>query len=502
MKLSGLLKAVNVKSIHNGDPEIRSIHYRAQDVFPDGLFVAIKGFKADGHAFIDEALEKGAVAIVTQKPMQKPVTIVEVDDSRSALSGISNAFYGCPSKNLFVIGITGTNGKTTTAFLIESILAEAGFSVGVIGTMNCRYSGKTFDNPITTPESLDLQRILSEMLNSGVTHVVMEVSSHAVDLFRVEHCFFDIGVFTNLSQDHLDYHKTMVAYWSCKKRLFTELLGSGSVKTRTVAVINGDDEKGKELLGQLTVSSLSTGLENDRMIRPGAVKQNLSGIEGNIITPSGSFEFYSKLVGTYNLENILNASAVGIALELPLDVIKAGIEKVSHVPGRLERVSGDNSRFVYVDYAHTPDALENVLTAIKFLQARNMICVFGCGGDRDKEKRPLMGEIAGRLCDLVIVTSDNPRTESPMEIIDQVRHGIEKTSLHELTSANLIQGFEKRGFVIEPDRGAAIQLGITASQPGDTVLIAGKGHETYQILGDRTIPFDDRLVAKSVLSKL
>jgi len=531
MKLSSLLKSVDVKRIYNGndlsestspdpidiastnsplsvcdflesDPDIRSIHCRAQDVSPGGIFVAIKGFNADGHVFIDEALSRGATAIVTQKPVQKQALIIEVEDTRKALSAISSTFYGSPSEKLFIIGITGTNGKTTTAFLIESILAEAGFRAGVIGTINYRYSGETFDNPITTPESLDLQRILSEMLGAGVTHVVMEVSSHAIDLSRVEHCLFDVGVFTNLSQDHLDYHKSMKAYWSCKKRLFTEFLRSGSPKNRIVAVINGDDEKGRELLGQLTVLSISTGLGDDRMIRPGDITQSLAGIEGNIITPSGPFDFRSQLIGAYNLENILNASAVGVALKLSPDVIKAGIEKVDIIPGRLERIPNDKNRFVYVDYAHTPDALENVLNSLKSLRIRRMICVFGCGGDRDKEKRPLMGEIAGRLCDLAIVTSDNPRTEPPAEIIDHIRHGIGKVSPHEYASPGLSEGFEKKGFTVEPDRRTAIRLGVTASRQGDTVLIAGKGHETYQIIGNRTIPFDDRLVAKSALSEL
>jgi len=532
VKLSELLKTVTVKRAivlitENSmqtqeiekkgqlrlDPEIASIHYKAQDVKPSGLFVAIPGLTTDGHHFIDEAFLKGASTIVCQKSaglprmnhhdgyeVKKDSIIIEVENTRKALAAISSRFYGNPSESLFIIGITGTNGKTTTAFLIESILKKANLNVGVIGTINYHYSGKTYKNPMTTPESLDLQRILADMLKKGITHVVMEASSHGIDLFRIDNCQIDIGVFTNLSQDHLDYHKDMNSYWECKKRLFTENLNSGPKKGRTAAVINCDDAKGKELLSLLPISSLTTGYSNNNMIWPKHFEIDMTGIGGKISTPDGDFEFKSSIVGKHNLENILSATGVGFALNIPIKAIKDGIEEISSIPGRLESIPNDSNKFIYVDYAHTPDALENVLNSLKSLTSNRIICVFGCGGDRDKEKRPQMGEIAGRLCDLAIITSDNPRTEMPMEIISQIIQGTIKVSLHEYTPLELATGFNKKGYVVEQDRRKAIRLGIKVSQPGDIFLIAGKGHEDYQIIGNKTISFDDRDEARQALS--
>jgi len=538
VKLSRILKAVKTNNIYrigkgtakekgfgqssNHDPDINSVHYRAQDVQPGGLFVAIPGLLADGHDFIDQAHMRGALAIVSQKPVQpdslftqntgqikakqikNDLTIIEVDNSRKAFAGISAAFFGNPSQKLNIIGITGTNGKTTITYLIESMLSTAGLKAGVIGTINYRYMGKVFENPVTTPESLDLQKIMAEMLKEGVTHVVLEVSSHAIDLFRVENCLIDTGVFTNLTQDHLDYHGDMDSYWLCKKRMFTEYLPSGPKKDQALAVINRDDPKGRELFNMLPVRGISTGHSEDNTIWPKIIKHDLNGIAANISTPAGSFEFKSPLVGKHNIENILSATGVGVAYDLSLDDIKAGIENVFFIPGRLERIIGNNGRFVYVDYAHTPDALGNVLTSLKAVSDKKIICVFGCGGDRDRKKRPLMGEIAGKLCDLAIVTSDNPRTEAPEKIIEQILPGLKKTCNHEYSLSSLEIGFDKtsfdkKGFVIEPNRKNAIKLGIAVSRQGDTVLIAGKGHETYQILGKKTISFDDRKEAKQAL---
>ena len=417
------------------DPEIGSIHYRSQDVEPGGMFVAIKGLVADGHDFIDDALSRGASAIVVQKPVKRESVVVEVENTRRALATLSGRFYSNPTEELFLIGITGTNGKTTTAFLIERILSRAGIAVGVIGTLNYRYSGKTFENPITTPESLDLQKILAQMLREGITHVVMEVSSHAMDLDRVYNCKFDVGVFTNLTQDHLDYHKDMDAYWSCKKRFFSEILGSKSMKGRALAVINENDERGKQLIHGLEarageISILSAGFSDKSDIRAEKFDHDLTGISGKISTPKGFFEFKSHLVGEHNLENILSATGVCIDMGISLGIIKDAIESVTAVPGRLEAIPNEHNRFVYVDYAHTPDALENVLSALRASALGRLICVFGCGGNRDRAKRPQMGEIAGRLSDLVIVTSDNPRSEAPMGIIDEILDGTKKLPLH------------------------------------------------------------------------
>lgn len=535
MQLSDLLKTVNLLNVYgvkaeynrsiptlqdpehddpdfkkvslSPDPEIGSIHYRAQEVMPGGLFVAIKGLTADGHDFIDEALARGASAIITQKPVKKDSVIIEVADTRKALAAISGTFYSNPSHKLFLIGITGTNGKTTTAFLIEHILSKAGISIGVIGTLNYRYSGKTFQNPITTPESLDLQRILWEMAEAGITHVVMEVSSHALDLERVYQCKFDLAIFTNLTQDHLDYHKDMDSYWSCKKKLFTEILEPGSSKGKALAIINHNNEKGRKLaqmlqerLGEDAV--LSAGFSEENSIYPRSYEHNLGGIWGNISTPDGSFEFKSGLVGKHNLENILCAAGVGIVLGLSPDIIRNGIESVTAVPGRLERILNDDHRFVYVDYAHTPDALENVLYSLRSSSRGRLICVMGCGGNRDKAKRPQMGEIAGKIADLAVITSDNPRAEAPMKIIDQILHGTIKATHHAYVPEDLSAGFQDKGYVVEPDRRNAIQLAIRVSRPDDTILIAGKGNETYQIIGNKIIAFDDRKEAEKALSMI
>jgi len=360
---------------------------------------------------------------------------------------------------------------------------------------------------MTTPESYDLQKILSEMLKSGITHVVMEVTSHAIDLNRICNCRFNLLIFTNLTQDHLDYHGDMDSYWSCKKRLFTQLPDYGSAKNGVYAVINQNNEKGRELIKLLETSMgkpsvLSSGFSNGSSIRAKDITHDLTGITGKVITPAGAFEFKSPLVGKYNLENILCAAGVGIVLNLSLDSIKKGIQAVRTVPGRLESIPNDINRFIYVDYAHTPDALENVLSALKLSATGRIICVFGCGGNRDKTKRPLMGQTAAKLCDLTVITSDNPRTEPPMEIIKQIVQGAKKKISNVYTPADLSTGFRKKGYVVEPDRKRAIALAITVSRAGDIVLIAGKGDETYQIIGNNTIRFDDRIEAKAALSKL
>ena len=508
MKIKEILNRVDMLSI-SGDTavDISGISYDSRKVEKGHLFVAIQGEKSDGHDFIDDALSRGASAIVTQKPVNRKSIIIEVENTRRALATISGRFYSNPAEKLFLIGITGTNGKTTTAFLIEQILSHAGINVGVIGTLNYRYSGKIFQNPITTPESLDLQKVLAQMLGEGITHVVMEVSSHALDLDRVYNCKFDLGVFTNLTQDHLDYHKDMDSYWSCKKRLFTEILGPKSGNDRAPAVINHNDERGKQLIHMLEarsgeISVLSAGFSDKTGIWAEKFDHNLTGISGRISTPEGFFEFKSSLVGQHNLENILCATGVGIALGVSLDIIKDAIESVEAVPGRLETIPNDSNRFVYVDYAHTPDALENVLSALRSSAPGRLICLFGCGGNRDRAKRPQMGEIAERFSDLVIVTSDNPRTEPPMEIIDEILAGTKNLPLHIYTPSDLKEGFQKKGCVVEPDRRNAIQLAISASLPKDTVLIVGKGNETYQIIGDQTLSFDDREEAGKALSMI
>jgi UDP-N-acetylmuramyl-tripeptide synthetase len=512
LKLSVLIDTLKALRVHGAkrsvlgagetDPEIGSIHCRAQDVQPGGVFVAITGSSADGHDYIDEALSRGARAIVIQKETEVDGLAIKVTDTRKALAILAAAFYGNPSEKLFLIGITGTNGKTTTAYIVEGILQQAGYRVGVIGTVNYRYAGKVFDNPVTTPESMDLQRILAQMQKAGVTHVVMEVSSHAIDLFRIQHCWFDVGVFTNLSQDHLDFHGDMNAYWSTKKKLFRAYLPSGPKKNRVRAVINCHTAWGRELAEDLEISVLRVGDPENAGVNGIEFQCRLDGISGRIQTPEGDFGFQSPLVGRHNLENILCAAGVAAALGLDPEVIRDGVESVAHVPGRLERIENQSGRFVYVDYAHTPDALENVINALLDLSPDRIICVFGCGGDRDRKKRPLMGQIATRQCDLSVITSDNPRTEKPIAIIEHILAGIKNQNSRAYSPAELKDGFQNRGHVVEPNRQRAITLGIEVSRPGDTILIAGKGHETYQVLGKTTVPFDDREEARKALTRL
>ncbi len=506
MKLSELIMDLdNTASVSGSrDPKIESIHYRAQELSPGGLFVAVPGHRVDGHDYIDCAIAQGASAIVCQKPVSCPVPVVTVTNSRLALSRIADRFYDSPSLKLVIVGITGTNGKTTTAYLVEKILSTAGFQVGVIGTVNYRFAGQVFPNPVTTPESSDLQQILHRMWRAGVSHVVMEVSSHAVDLGRIELCRFDVGVFTNLTQDHLDYHKNMQHYWSCKQRFFTDFLFAGPKADRASAVINAANAHGKELihtleqLGRATLT-ISVGVSGSEAIYPGDVQIQLEGVHCTITTPRGTMSVASPLAGAYNLENMLCAAGVGAALNISPETIGAGISALEAVPGRLERVYDSAGRFVFVDYAHTPDALENVLTALTTMTHRRMICVFGCGGDRDPAKRPEMGRIAATLADVAVVTSDNPRSESPEAIIEMILPGIRAAGAPALNPA--APDPEKRGFLVEPDRRRAIALAISLARPGDVVIIAGKGHETYQILADRIISFDDRIEAARTLAE-
>jgi len=511
LKLNDLHKAIHragitgseIENHGNNTPnqeiEVTSLHYDTRNVRPGGLFVAIQGFLTDGHNYIQDAVNMGAVAVVSQKPTDAPVPVFQVSDSRKSLAVLADRFFGNPSRHLTIVGITGTNGKTTTAYLIENILLASGCNVGVIGTINYRYMGKIYDNPVTTPESLDLQRILAEMISEGVTHVVLEVSSHAIDLSRVEGCRIDIGVFTNLTQDHLDYHGNMDQYWACKKRLFTEYLG---VDKKALAVINTDNPYGLELVSDLSYPCITTGHSSGSTIRSKSMVIDFNGIRGTITTPQGSVSLDSCLVGKHNLENILSATGVGSALTLPPEAIQTGINRTLSVPGRLERVPGDQERPVYVDYAHTPDALENVLLALKQPGAPTYNLYFWLRRIQNKAKRPLMGQIAAAVSDLAIVTSDNPRFEKPGDIIDEILPGIQGISQNEYSVEELQDGFNHKGYCREPDRKRAIQTGIRTAKPGDIVLIAGKGHETYQIIGDTSTPFDDRIVAQSVLSAL
>jgi UDP-N-acetylmuramoyl-L-alanyl-D-glutamate--2,6-diaminopimelate ligase/murE/murF fusion protein len=487
-------------SSYNLTESITSVHYNSKETGPKGLFVAIKGFRADGHDFIAEAVQNGASVIVAQKPVSTHVPVLVVENTRKALATIAAEFFGHLAHNLQLIGITGTSGKTTVTYLLESIFFAAGLRCGVIGTINYRFAEKVYPNPVTTPESLDLQRILAKMYAADVTHVIIEVSSHALDLHRVEQCAFDVGVFTNLTQDHLDYHQSMACYWECKKRLFNYYLKPfGKDQIKAQAVINCDNDYGLNLFNELRCLKLSTGIAKNAAIRAVRPQISQAGIKVKIETPMGSMNITSPLVGGHNLENLLSAIGAAVAMGISLDVIKKGIEGLKSVPGRLESVPNNINRYVYVDYAHKPDALLNVLNTLRPLLSGRLICVMGCGGDRDKTKRPIMGEITGRLADLTIITSDNPRNEPLEKIIAQIIMGVRKSLPRNLTTEEILSGVREKGFVVQPDRKKAIHLAIAASNPFDTILIAGKGHENYQILGTKTVPFDDVVEVRSAL---
>ncbi|MBE9546991.1 MAG: UDP-N-acetylmuramoyl-L-alanyl-D-glutamate--2,6-diaminopimelate ligase [Proteobacteria bacterium] len=498
MQLSGVIKNLNILQL-SGDTsgDVSSVCYDSGRCEEGSLFVAICGNISDGHDYIPEAIKRGAKYIVHEKDIQtKPrITFIKVADSRSALGTVGKNFFRNPSADLCITGVTGTNGKTTVSYLLESIFNAAGLSVGVIGTVNYRFGGKVFPAPITTPQSLDLQKMLREMADSGVTHVILEVSSHSLDLKRVDSCEFDLGIFTNLSQEHLDYHQTMERYFLAKKIFFQEILGNGEKM-----IINGDDPWGQRLFEETGKNAVTFGIENKCDVSPGNFALSPDGIKGEIKTPYGNFTMNSSMIGKFNLYNILAAAAAASSLQIPEKHIRAGIENLKKVPGRLEKVSGPGQPAVFVDYAHTEDALKNVLQNLSEFRKGNIITVFGCGGDRDRGKRPLMGKAATTLSDLTIITSDNPRTEDPLMIIKEIEKGIANT-IKKYPPEDLTKNFDEQGYVIIPDRKTAIELAISIAGISDIVLIAGKGHEDYQIIGDRRISFDDRTVSREALKK-
>ena len=479
---------------------VPGVAYHSQEVVPGGLFVALKGAQTDGHLFLDAALNQGARVIVTEQDLTPPpgVTVVKVPDARLALAHLAAAFYRHPSRELVLVGITGTNGKTTTTYILEAILDAAGYHTGVVGTVNYRVGSRTWPAPVTTPESLDLQKLLREMQSQGVTHVFLEVSSHALDLKRVDCATFAAGVFTNLSQDHLDYHREMDEYFAAKSRLFLELLANGHAAAAT-AVLNLDDPKGEELHGRVRVPTLTYGLHPRSQVRPLSQSFRPHGLEARIITPAGELEINSRLVGPFNLANILAATATALALGLSPEEVARGIAALNGVPGRLERFGPPAGPSVFVDYAHTPVAVAQALHALKTLDFARMITVFGCGGDRDRSKRPLMGQAAAAASGLVVVTSDNPRTEEPLEIIREIEAGLKAIAFPRLTAAQAKSG--DNGYLVVPDRREAIRLAVELARPGDAVLVAGKGHENYQIRGHKRFHFDDREEVQEALQE-
>ena len=483
MRLNELIEEIAVSSVV-GDPtvEVTGVQYDSRSVEPGSVFVAIRGARADGNSFVNEALARGAVAIVSENPPGPSPAWIQVPSDRRALAACAAAFYRRPTSRLSLIGITGTNGKTTTAHLVESIVQSTGFPVALLGTIDYRVPGFRAAAVRTTPEAPDLEKLFTRAVDAGCRYAVMEVSSHAIAMHRVAEMDFDVAAFTNLSREHLDFHGTMEQYFETKKKLFT---GLGGVAPE-VAVLNRDDPFFASLAAAGNKRLLSFGMTRDADIHP--VSSQLKGrrIEARFATPSGNVFLKSSLLGRGNLYNISTALGIGIALDLDLDAIAGGIEAVEGVPGRFENIDCGQDFRLIVDYAHTDDALARVLDAVREITSGRVIVVFGAGGDRDRDKRARMGEVAGRLSDLSIVTSDNPRNEDPLSIIAMIEEGLRRANgPHESV----------------PDRRKAIAVAVAAARPGDTVVIAGKGHETVQTIGSESLPFDDRKIARELLTQ-
>jgi UDP-N-acetylmuramoyl-L-alanyl-D-glutamate--2,6-diaminopimelate ligase len=492
MRLRALFQGVDLRrQLPNAELEVAALAYDSRKVVAGGAFFAIHGEKLDGNRFIADAIERGATAIVSEQPrlaaLPHQVAWIEVAEARKALAIASVNFFGRPAEALKLVGITGTNGKTTTAYLIDSILRAAGRQTGLFGTIQYRTPSATVAASTTTPESLDLQEYFAAVVREGGTHAVLEASSHALAMDRLWGCPFAAAVFTNLTRDHLDYHKTFESYFAAKRRLF-EGTGDGAPR---VGVINADDPYGEKLAG-LAGRTLSYGLRAaDISTRKFSLA--MSGLEFIAETSAGRITVHSRLVGRINVYNILAAIGAAIGLDVETSAIEAGIAQLAAVPGRFERVDLGQPFLIVVDYAHTDDALRNLLaTARELDSAGRVITLFGCGGDRDRAKRPLMGEAAGRASDFVVLTSDNPRSEDPLRIINDAVVGLQRPGSSSQAGAN---------YRIEPDRERAIEIALEEARPGDIVLLAGKGHETYQVLGDRTIDFDDREIARRWLRR-
>ena len=481
IELETLSRAVRpLDTVNSASTDVTDLVYDARRVTPGALFVCVPGFTADGHDFAPAAVEAGAAALIVERPLDVAVPQLVVDDARTAMALAADVFFGHPTRELAVAGITGTNGKTTTAFLVFSILAAAGRRPGLLGTVENRIGGERRAATRTTAEAIDLQRTFREMLEAGDRSCAMEATSHGSALKRLVGVRFGALVFTNLSQDHLDLHGTMEAYFEAKRNLFVELDVDGR---RPPAALNVGDPHGRHLADELRTlgeEPLTFGFADDARIRPEGLELTAAGARFS----ADGIALHTRLRGRFNVENVLASVAAARLLDLPEDAIAAGVAHVRGVPGRFEAVDEGQAFTVLVDYAHTPEALANVLAEARGLASGRLLCVFGCGGDRDRGKRAVMGEVASRLADVVVVTSDNPRSEEPRAIIDEILGGIDGEA------------------EVEPDREAAIRWALERADEGDVVVIAGKGHEQGQEFRDRTIPFDDSEVARETLRRL
>lgn len=495
ISLRDLIAGIDVSRIDGDhDIDITDVVSDSRLAGPGHLFFALDGDRVDGRHFIEEAHRSGAAAVMGEAPIEAPpgCTGITIPNVRAVIGTIASRFFDHPSDRLVTIGVTGTNGKTTITYLLDAILRSAGMSPGVVGTISHRFGGRTLKAVNTTPEAPELQRILDEMTEAGTTHAVMEVSSHGLALGRVNGCRFNVGVFTNLSQDHLDFHKTMESYLEAKSRLFTSLLFPGQGMEEPAAVINIDDPAGARLAGMTAAHVITYGIDGDAAIRPSRFDILPDRIEADIEGCGEPMHIRSKLIGRFNLYNILAATGAACALGIDPRAIAAGIEGAAPVPGRLELVAEAEGRRFFIDYAHTPDALDQVLQSLSALGKGRLITVFGCGGDRDPEKRPVMGGRVAKWSGVAVVTSDNPRSEDPQSIIDAIEPGLAGAGSRRVEPWTLPSGPSGKCYCVEPDRHRAIALAAAAAVEGDTVLVAGKGHEDYQIIGSSRLHFDDR----------
>lgn len=483
--------------------ECTGITYDSREAREGWLFVALPGHKADGHEFVSDALARGASAVVVSRdPREVPglsgkegVTVMVVKDSRRALADLAREFYDDPTSKLTLVGVTGTNGKTTTTFLMRAIFEKAGYKTGLVGTIQYMVGDEVLPSKNTTPESLDLQRMFRSMVDRGVTHVAMEVSSHAIAMGRIVGSRFSAGIFTNLTQDHLDFHGTLENYAATKAKFFAGLPGPGQDGGPAVAVVNADDPYHRVMIADARARVVKYGVDHEADYLAKAIEVSGKGTRYTLVTPAGEMPVRLGLAGRFNVYNSLGAIACAVSLGIPLEIAVSAAEELRSVSGRFELVDQGQDFTVVVDYAHTPDGLENVLKTARALSDGRLITVFGCGGDRDRGKRPIMGEIAAKYSDIVIVTSDNPRSEDPEAICREIEPGVVK-------GMDSAEGYRIKDYRIEVDRREAIEMAISVAKPGDIVVIAGKGHETYQIFRDRTIHFDDREVARECISQL
>ena len=483
MKLQKLLENLHAIVPYNGDnPEITSIENDNRKVQKGSLFICIKGYTVDGHDFAESAVKNGAAAVLAERPLELDVPVLLVNDTTRAMAVLADAFYGQPTKSLHLIGITGTNGKTTTSHLIEKIFADAGKKTGLIGTMYTKIADQIIETKNTTPESLTLQKTFNQMVDAGVNTAVMEVSSHALDLGRVHGCEYNVAVFTNLTQDHLDYHQTMEEYKRAKSLLFAQLGNTFDLNKPKYAVLNADDDA-SEMYSRSTAAHVVTyGIEQKADLKAKNIQMTPKGTVFDLEIMGVTYPIRMQLIGKFSVYNVLASIAAALVSGLEMEQIIHSIESVEGVAGRFELVNAGQDFTVIVDYAHTPDSLENVLKTIQHFAEKKVFVIVGCGGDRDRTKRPLMAQIACQLATDPILTSDNPRSEDPLDILKDMEAGVKGET-----------------YQVIPDRRKAIYTAVSQASAGDVILIAGKGHETYQIIGKEVHDFDDRLVAREAI---